>query len=160
GAVAIIRLSGPRAREIAQSLWHPANAAPLVPRRLQLGEIRDPAGGTPVDRALCVLMPAPHSLTGEDVAELHCHGGVYVVRRVVGLAMAAGARYAEPGEFSRRAFLNGRIDLTEAEAIADLIAARGESALRQALAHLGGALAERVNGLRAQVIAIRAHLEA
>jgi tRNA modification GTPase len=160
GAVAIIRLSGPRAREIAQSLWHPANPAPLVPRRLQLGEIRDPAGGTPVDRALCVLMPAPHSLTGEDVAELHCHGGVYIVRRVVGLAMSAGARYADPGEFSRRAFLNGRVDLTEAEAIADLVAARGESALRQALAHLGGALADRVNSLRAQVIAIRAHLEA
>src|SRR5579863_3505453 len=160
GAVAIVRLSGPRALEIARMLWHPLRYAAPVPRRLYLGEIRDPQTGAPVDRALCVTMPGPQSLTGEDVAELHCHGGVYLVRRVIALAMAAGARYADPGEFSRRAFLNGRIDLTEAEAIADLVAARGESGLRQALSHLGGALADRVNGLRSQIVAIRAHLEA
>jgi tRNA modification GTPase len=161
GAVAIIRLSGPRAIEIAQKLWHPRRAAArFIPRQLRLGDIRDPGNGAMLDRAMCVMMPAPRSLTGEDVAELHCHGGVYVIRKVVALAAAAGARLAEPGEFSRRAFLNGRIDLTEAEAIADLIDARGANALRQSLAHLAGALAARVHGLRQQVIAIRAHLEA
>jgi tRNA modification GTPase len=160
GAVAIVRLSGPRAIEIARTLWRPGRDGEILPRRLYLGEIRDPKTGTALDRALCVIMPAPNSLTGEHVAELHCHGGVYLTRRVVALAMALGARMADPGEFSRRAFLNGRMDLTEAEAVADLVSARGESALRQALAHLGGALAERVEGLRRQVVGIRAHLEA
>jgi len=167
GAVAIVRLSGPRAFEIARTLWHPLRQGSSEPAersvegwRLRLGEIRDPQGGFTLDRALCVLMPGPRSLTGEDVAELHCHGGVYLVRRIIALATAAGARMAEPGEFSRRAFLNGRIGLTEAEAVADLISARSENALKQAIAHLDGALAQRVNGLRKQVIAIRAHLEA
>jgi tRNA modification GTPase len=109
---------------------------------------------------MCVLMPGPRSLTGENIAEIHCHGGVYLVRKIVALAAAEGARIAEPGEFSRRAFLNGRIDLTEAEAIADLIDARSASALHQSLTHLAGALAARVHKLREQVIAIRAHLEA
>ena len=161
GAVAIVRLSGPRAIEIARLLWHPLarSLGDLAPRRLYLGEIRDPANDAPIDRAMLAIFPAPRSLTGEDVAELQCHGGAYLVRRVVALATAAGARLAEPGEFSRRAFLNGRIDLTEAEAIADLIAARGEAGLRMALAQIAGALADRVTGLRRQVIAIRAHLE-
>jgi tRNA modification GTPase len=175
GAVAIVRLSGPRAIEIARTLWHPLRHASAEPGprsdvsadvrsldrwRLHLGEIRDPQTGTPLDQALCVLIPGPRSLTGEDVAELHCHGGIYLVRRIVALATAAGARIAEPGEFSRRAFLNGRIGLTEAEAVADLVNARGETALRQAIAQLDGALAARVGGLRRQVIALRAHLEA
>jgi tRNA modification GTPase len=160
GAVAIVRLSGPRAIEIARAIWQSAYGGDLIPRRLCLGEIRDPATGASVDRALAVLMPAPRSLTGEDIVELQCHGGPYLVRRVVGLALGLGARMAEPGEFSRRAFLNGRMDLTEAEAVADLVAARSEGALRQALSQLGGALAQRVSRLRGELVAIRAHLEA
>ncbi len=164
GAVAIVRLSGPQAHRIAQTIWSPLKerAATLrLPRgRLRLGELRDPACGAVIDRAMAVFFEAPRTLTGEHVAELHCHGGPYLVRRVVGLAMAAGARFAEPGEFTRRAFLNGRIDLTAAEAIRDLVEARGERALTLAVAQLGGALAARVEGLRAQVISIRAHLEA
>src|SRR5665213_1772670 len=116
GAVAIVRLSGPRAIEIARRLWHPLarslSSKDLTPRRLYLGEIRDSVTHSPIDRAMIVLFPAPRSLTGEDVVELQCHGGAYLVRRIVGLATGAGARLAEPGEFSRRAFLNGRIDLT------------------------------------------------
>jgi tRNA modification GTPase len=165
GAVAIVRLSGPDAHRIASALWHPlgrrAAAAPCPPPgRLQLGELRDPGRGVTIDRAMAVFFAAPRTLTGEPVAELHCHGGTYLVRRVIGLAIAAGARVAEPGEFTRRAFLNGRIDLTAAEAIRDLVEARGERALALAVAQLGGALATRVAGLRAQVISIRAHLEA
>jgi len=159
GAVAIIRLSGPRAIAIAHALWHSLAPNP-APRELRLGEIRDPSTGATLDRAMCAIFPAPRSLTGEDVAELHCHGGVYLVRRILALAADAGARIAEPGEFTRRAYLNGRIDLTAAEAIADLVEARGEAALTQAIAQLGGALADRVEGLREKVIAIRAHLEA
>src|SRR3990172_8155930 len=125
GAVAIVRLSGPRAIDILHRLWHQMRAGEIEPRRLILGEIRDPATGAAIDRALAVVMPAPASLTGEDVVELQCHGGTFIVRRVLGLAIAEGARMAECGEFSRRAFLNGRMDLTEAEAVADLVAAQG-----------------------------------
>jgi tRNA modification GTPase len=164
GAVAIVRLSGPQAHRIAQAIWRPLKgraAQARLPRgRLRLGELHDPARGVAIDRAMAVFFAAPRTLTGEPVAELHCHGGAYLVRRVTGLAIAAGARFAEPGEFTRRAFLNGRIDLTAAEAIRDLVEARGERALTLAIAQLGGALAARVEGLRAQVISIRAHLEA
>lgn len=164
GAVAIVRLSGPQAHRIALTIWHPlprraAASCPPPHGRLRLGELRDPERGV-IDRAMAVFFAAPRTLTGEPVAELHCHGGTYLVRRAIGLAIAAGARLAEPGEFTRRAFLNGRIDLTAAEAIRDLIEARGERALALAIAQLGGALAARVEGLRAQVISIRAHLEA
>src|SRR5215469_5054413 len=161
GAVAIIRLSGPRAIEIALKLWHATpQSAHISPRRLYLGEICDPRTGRMLDRAMGVIMPGPRSLTGENIAELHCHGGTYLVRKIVALATAEGARVAQPGEFSRRAFLNGRIDLTEAEAVADLIEARDASALHQGAAQLAGALSARIKRLRQQVIAIRAHLEA
>jgi tRNA modification GTPase len=160
GAVAIVRLSGPKAREILDAIWRPLRGnAPMESRRLYLGDIIDPESRSHLDRAMAVFFPAPKSLTGEDVAELHCHGGSFLVRRVCGLAMRLGVRMAEPGEFTRRAFLNGRIDLTEAEAIADLVEARSDSALRQALEQLGGALAQKLNRLRRELIAIRAHLE-
>jgi len=159
GAVAIVRLSGPRAFEILDSIFRPAHCAELTPRMMRLGDVVDPATGTRIDRALAVVMRRPASLTGEDVAEIQCHGGPFVVRRIVALALDAGARMAEPGEFTRRAFLNGRIDLAEAEAVADIVAARSQSALATAIEQLSGALSARVAELRAQVVAIRAHLE-
>jgi tRNA modification GTPase len=159
GAVAIVRLSGSRAFEILDAIFRPARSAELAPRMMRLGDVVDPATGARIDRALAVVMPHPASLTGEDGAEIQCHGGPFVVRRIVALALDAGARIAEPGEFTRRAFLNGRIDLAEAEAVADIVAARSDSALAIALAQLSGALSARVAELRAQVIAIRAHLE-
>lgn len=159
GAVAIVRLSGPRAAGILREIWRPDHDGELKGRRLYLGEIRDPQTGAAVDRALAVIMPGPRSLTGEDVTELHCHGGPFLLRRVLGLALARGARMADPGEFSRRAFLNGRIDLSAAEAVADLVAAGSEGALQQALDQLSGALAQRVERMRGEVIAIRAQLE-
>ncbi len=160
GAVAIVRISGPDATKILTSIWRPVSEKALRPRALSLGDVVDPATGTQIDCALATIMRAPRSLTGEDVAEIQCHGGSYVARRIIALAMTRGARMAEPGEFSRRAFLNGRIDLAEAEAVADLVDARSEAALRQALAQLSGALSERVGRLRDEVIGIRAHLEA
>src|SRR5580704_15231245 len=159
GAVAIVRLSGPRALEILDAIFRPSYSAGLTPRMMRLGDVVDPATGARIDRALAVVMPHPASLTGEDVAEIECHGGQFVVRRIVAMAVEAGARLAEPGEFTRRAFLNGRIDLAEAEAVADIVAARSDSALAIAIAQLSGALSARVAELRAQVIAIRAHLE-
>jgi tRNA modification GTPase len=160
GAVAIVRLSGVHATQIAMALWLTQGSAVPRPRHLSLGEIRDPQTCAIIDRAMCVVMPGPASLTGEDVVEFHCHGGPYIVRRVVGMAIAAGARMAERGEFSRRAFLNGRINLIEAEAVAELTNVRSEGALQQAIAQLSGALTQRVERLRSGVIATRAHLEA
>ena len=160
GAVAIVRLSGPRACEILDAIFRPARRAEkITPRMMRLGEVVDPATGARIDRALAVVMRRPASLTGEDVAEIQCHGGPFIVRRIVALALDAGARLAEPGEFTRRAFLNGRIDLAEAEAVADIVAARSESALAIAIEQLSGALSARVAELRAQIVAIRAHLE-
>ncbi len=157
GAVAIIRLSGPRAFEILRAIWHPAREG--SPREMVVGDVIDPATGAHLDRAMAVVFPKPKSFTGEDVAELHCHGGSYLTRRIVAVAISHGARIAEPGEFTRRAFLNGRIDLAEAEAVADLISARSESGLKQALAQLSGNLSKKIQGLRKKVINIRAHLE-
>jgi tRNA modification GTPase len=159
GSVAIVRLSGPMTAEILRNMWRPLTSDRLEPRRLYLGDIVDPKTHAHIDRAMAVFFPNPHSLTGEDVAELQCHGGSYLVRRITGLAMHLGARIAEHGEFTRRAFLNGRIDLTEAEGIADLVNARGESALKQAISHLTGVLADKITGLRRSLISIRAHLE-
>lgn len=160
GAVAILRLSGPKALQVLRDIWKPLLDDELSPRKLYLGDIIDPETGAQLDRAMAVFFTKPRSLTGEDVAELQCHGGSYLVRRIVSLAMRFGARMAEPGEFTRRAFLNGRMDLTEAEAVADLVEARSEIGLKQAISQLTGALGEKVKGLRRQVIGIRAHLEA
>src|SRR5260370_6368057 len=121
GAVAIVRLSGPRAFEILHSIFRPSHSGELTPRMLRLGDVIDPASGVSVDRALAVTMPRAASLTGEDVAELQCHGGPFIVRRIMALATACGGRLAEPGEFTPRAFLNGRIDLAEAQAAAPLV---------------------------------------
>jgi tRNA modification GTPase len=159
GAVAIVRLSGPRAFAILAAIFRPAHPGEFAPRTMRLGDVIDPATGARIDRALAFVMPQPASLTGEDVAEIQCHGGQFIVRRIVAIAVAAGARVAEPGEFTRRAFLNGRIDLAEAEAVADIVSARSDSALANSLAQLTGALSARVAEMRAQVIAIRAHLE-
>src|SRR5271167_4833289 len=104
GAVAIVRLSGPRAFEILDAIFRPAHSAEMTPRMMRLGDVVDPATGARIDRALAVVIPQRASLTGEDVAEIQCHGGPFVVRRIVALAVTTGARIAEPREFTRRAF--------------------------------------------------------
>lgn len=159
GGVAIVRLSGPDSFRILREMWHGNPPGHLKPRRLYLGDIIDPETHTHLDRALAVRFPRPHSFTGEDVAELHCHGGVYLVRGVVALATRMGARMSEPGEFTRRAFINNKMDLTEAEALVDLINARSDRALQQALSQFTGVLREKIEGLRQKLISIRAHLE-
>lgn len=156
-AVAVIRISGPRSRDLLEALAPPLAA----PRRLALRAIRDPATGEELDRGLAVFMPGPHSFTGEDMAELHLHGGL-AVRRAVLRALAAfpGSAAAGPGDFTRRAFLNGRLDLTEAEGIADLVAAETEAQRRQALRQLDGALGRQVAAWREQAIDLLAGAEA
>jgi tRNA modification GTPase len=113
-----------------------------------------------VDEVLLTVMRAPRTYTREDVVEINCHGGMVPMRRVLGLALRYGARLAEPGEFTKRAFLNGRIDLLQAEAALDIIRARTEESERLALEQLGGALSARINGLRERLLGACAHLEA
>jgi tRNA modification GTPase len=157
GGVGIVRLSGPRAAEILETLI--GRAAP--PERLLVHCLaRDPGSGERLDEVLAVVMRAPRSYTGEDVAEIHGHGGALNLARLFRAALSAGARAAEPGEFTRRAFENGRLDLTRAEAVVSVIGAASERALRAAQAGLGGGLAARVGALRTAVLDLLAEVEA
>lgn len=155
----MVRLSGPRAGAIVSALVRPFPAAPDS-HRLYHGRVHHPGSGEPLDEVLACVMRAPRSFTGEEVGELHGHGGAANLAQLLEAARAAGARLAEPGEFTRRAFLAGRIDLSRAEAVAMKIAARSDRALRLAQAHADGALAERVAGFRRQVVEVLAEVEA
>lgn len=156
--VAVVRLSGPRALAALAAL---TGRGAWEPRRMEFVRFADPESGEAIDRGLAVAFPAPASFTGEDVAELHVHGAAAVLAKLTAtLARLPGLRWAEPGEFSRRAFDNGKIDLTAAEGLADLIAAETESQRRQALTQMDGALAARLEGLRGRAIAALAFVEA
>lgn len=160
GAIAIVRISGPEAVPIADSLFRSASGkclSELTPRAALLGELSD--GGPPIDRVVATCYLAPHSYTGENMVELACHGSPYVVERTLQLAIARGARLAERGEFTRRAFLNGKLDLVQAEAVADLINAQSEPQARVAFSQLKGELSRDVASLRAQLLELAALLE-
>lgn len=155
-AIAVVRLSGPGVLTVLQAL-----AGPLPPaRRASLRTLRDSAGEV-LDEALVLVFPSPASATGEDCGELHCHGGKAVVGAVcAALGAMPGLRAAEPGEFTRRAFLNGRIDLAQAESLGDLLAAETELQRSTAQAGFGGALSAEVEGWRREVLALSAMVEA
>jgi tRNA modification GTPase len=158
-AIALIRLSGPRSVEIADSAFRSAKRAAELPARFaQFGCIFD--GGRKLDDVLLTVFRAPASYTGEDVVEISCHGGVLVSRRILETFLRAGARSAEPGEFTQRAFLNHKLDLTQAEAVMDVISAETDLALRSATEQLEGRLGDRIRGLKQRVLEILAHIEA
>ncbi len=157
GALAIIRLSGPQAPDILQACT--GRIRPLAPRRATLVRVLS-ASGLVLDEVIATWFAAPASFTGEDVVELCCHGGLLVVRRVLERLLACGARPAEPGEFSRRAFENGRLDLTQAEAVMDVISAGSDLALRAAHNQLHGVLSRRVEAAADRLISVTAHVEA
>ncbi|MDO9632023.1 MAG: tRNA uridine-5-carboxymethylaminomethyl(34) synthesis GTPase MnmE, partial [Humidesulfovibrio sp.] len=159
GAVGIVRLSGPEAPALAQALFrspHPGFTG-LKPRRLHHGSLVD-ATGRVLDEVLVAFMPGPGSFTGEDVVELFCHGGPAVLRAVLEELLTRGARLATPGEFTLCAFLNGRLDLTQAEAVAEMIAAPTRAALHLAQMKLSGALSQRIAALREALESLRARL--
>jgi len=152
GGLAVIRLSGPRAESVLLDLFRPASPrVRLLSHRLYLGQLYG-LDGFVVDEVMVVIMRAPHSFTREDVVEVHCHGGPAVVHSILDLFMHSGIRMARPGEFTQRAFLNGRLDLSQAEAVADLIHAHSSGAARVALGQLQGKLARVVNDARQQLI--------
>jgi tRNA modification GTPase len=160
GSVAIVRVSGPDAEAIGQQLFSAPGEQLWESHRVLYGYVCDPASGERVDEALLLLMRAPRSFTRETVVEFHCHGGVISVQRVLELVLASGARRALPGEFSQRAFLNGRLDLTRAEAVSDLVTARSRRAAQLAMAGLDGGLQVRIAALRERLLDQLAELEA
>ncbi len=161
GSVAIVRLSGPEAEAIGRRLFRPAGQRQVWDsHRVLYGHVHDPASGECIDEVLLLLMRAPRSFTRETVVELHGHGGVIAVQRLLELVLAAGARRALPGEFSQRAFLNGRLDLTRAEALSDLVTARSRRAAQLAMAGLDGGLQRRIGELRGRLLDQLAELEA
>lgn len=156
GAIALVRLSGPEAAAILRRVA--PDTGPLGPRRPTLAEIRDPDDGRVVDRALVTRFVAPASYTGEDLVEISCHGGWLTPRMVIDACRRAGAREAEPGEFTKRAYLRGKLDLVQAEAIADLIEARSRALHDAALGQLERGLSRRVAGLRERLVGLEALL--
>ena len=160
GGIAIVRLSGPETETIISRIFKPARSGfPLESHKLNLGWILDPNTGAAIDQVLCSLMRGPHTYTREDVAEINTHGGPVVTQRILHLAISQGARLAEPGEFTRRAFLAGRIDLSQAEAVAELIAARSLAEAELAANQLDGGLRKQVEDFRETLIETLAHLE-
>lgn len=162
GGIAILRVSGPQAWPVGRALFSPRQPWPLRgprPWRFYLGDLVAPDGEL-LDQALGVFFRAPRSYTTQDLVELHCHGGPAVARRILAAALAQGCRLARPGEFTLRAFWGGRLDLSQAEAVAGLIAARSQGEARLALASLVGGLSQRLAPLRQTLVSAAARLEA
>jgi tRNA modification GTPase len=160
GGIGIIRVSGDQAAMVGTTIFQPVYSGGLVSHRFSFGAIRDNTTGEMVDEAMAVLMLAPRSYTREDVLELHCHGGWLVVERVLALVLSCGVRLADPGEFTRRAFLNGRIDLVQAEAVMDIIASKSEAALQLAQRQREGELSKRIEDVRVCLLNALALVEA
>jgi tRNA modification GTPase len=163
GGLAVIRLSGPEALAVAERSFvpigkHSRKPTEAVTHTIHYGKVT--RGGTVVDEVLCAVMRAPRTYTREDVVEITCHGGILSAKTVLDTVLENGARLAEPGEFTKRAFLNGRLDLAQAEAVADLIHSRTELALTAANEQLAGILSQRINQLRDDLMHTLAHIEA
>lgn len=164
GGIGIVRLSGPEAHSILRSIFRRGGRRSGTrnpqPYRLAYGHIVDPENNQVLDEVLVAYMPAPWTYTRQDVVEINCHGGIVPLRRVLELCLRHGARLAEPGEFTLRAFLNGRIDLAQAEAVLDIVQAKTAASLRVAIDQLDGRLSQEVRQIRAQLVDVLSWLEA
>jgi len=161
--IGIVRVSGLGAVGAVESIFKPTAGKPLgeLPdRRMNYGFIQDPGSGETIDEVLVVAMKAPNTYTREDVVEIHCHGGNIPVRKILGLVLEAGVRLAEPGEFTKRAFLNGRIDLSQAEAVMDIIQSKSEMGLKTAAAQLEGGLSKKLDAVKDRLLSIMSRIEA
>jgi tRNA modification GTPase len=161
GGIAVIRISGTESFEIGQEIFVNKNKNKpriIKDRYFYYGYIIDNDGNT-IDEVLMVQMAAPKTYTREDVVEIHCHGGMIPVRKIIELILTKGARLAEPGEFTKRAFLNGRIDLAQAEGVMDLISARSEEAARASLEQMEGTLSKKIRSIREDMLDLLAHIE-
>ncbi len=161
GGIGIVRMSGSKSQDILRSMFKTKSGKQLdhfENRRFYYGHIVD-SDGRIIDEVLVVVMKAPHSYTKEDIVEIHCHGGIIPLRQILKLAVKYGARLAEPGEFTKRAFLNGRIDLAQAEGIMELIYAKTEAQARASIQHMEGALSEKIRRIREKLLNVMAHIE-
>lgn len=161
GAIGIIRLSGAQAIEITDKIFTPANGKSLVdakPNTLHYGEVKDKEGNT-IDDVLISVFKAPHSYTGENSTEISCHGSRYILQQVLQRLIEVGCRQAEPGEYTRRAFMNGKMDLSQAEAVADLIASTNKATHKMALSQLKGHFSSELARLREQLLKMTSLLE-
>ncbi|MFP7170615.1 tRNA uridine-5-carboxymethylaminomethyl(34) synthesis GTPase MnmE [Terribacillus sp. 7520-G] len=159
GAIAIVRLSGAEAVAIAAKLFDGKKLTDVPSHTIHYGKLIDPATGEVAEEVMVSVMKAPKTFTREDVVEINCHGGLVSVNRVLELALQEGARLAEPGEFTKRAFLNGRIDLSQAEAVMDLIRAKTDRAMNVALKQMDGRLSRLIQKLRQELLETVAHVE-
>ena len=161
GGIGVIRISGPNAIQTAEAVFTPVNGRSLSASHgytAHYGRLRDKDGD--FDEAVATVFRAPHSYTGEDVVELSCHGGLYLVQRALRAALDRGAVLAEPGEFTKRAYLNGKFSLAQAESVMDLIGASGRQAARAALAGRDGVLSQKIDDIAAGLVDLAAHLAA
>lgn len=163
GGIGIIRISGPEALDAAGRIFVPASGKAIAEaptHTLHYGRIVRGGSGKPIDEVLVSVMRGPSSYTKEDVVEINCHGGALVAKQVLKAALAAGCRLAEPGEFTKRAFLNGRIDLSQAEAVMDIINAQTQLSLDASMHQLKGDLSERIQRIKDGMLELMAHIEA
>ena len=160
GGIGIVRVSGPASLPIARSIFQTKSNGGLKSHRFSYGAVVHPDSGELLDEAMLVFMKGPNSYTREDVVEIQCHGGSLVVSRILSLVVAQGARLAEPGEFTKRAFLNGRIDLVQAEAVMDVISSRTEAALTLAQHQREGLLSQRIGVVKDGILYALAYVEA
>jgi tRNA modification GTPase len=160
GGIAIIRVSGPQAFDVADRIFHSrrGTASEFPSHTLHFGTIG--SNGVVIDQVMLAVMRAPRTYTKEDTIEINCHGGVLTARKILALCLQSGARLAEPGEFTKRAFLNGRLDLTQAEAVMDLIRAKSDRAHTAAIHEMEGHLSVKINQARDRLLTILAHIEA
>ncbi len=159
--IGIIRMSGPESREIAEKIFTTRSGKPIPlteANHIYYGFVKNVSRETS-DEVLVMNMPAPHSFTGEDTVEIDCHGGILMMKRVLEAVLSVGARMAEPGEFTKRAFLNGRIDLSQAEAVIDIINARNDHAIRTSVRQLKGSLSDKIIELRKIILEKTAYIE-
>src|SRR5690625_4881875 len=159
GAIAIVRLSGPKAIEITAKLFKGINLEEVESHTIHYGKIIDPETDRVTDEVMTSVMRAPKTFTREDIVEINCHGGIVAVNRVLEIVLNHGARLAEPGEFTKRAFLNGRIDLSQAEAVMDLIRAKSDKAMTVAMHQIDGRLSKLIQKLRQELLETVAHVE-
>ena len=163
GGIAVIRVSGPTATTIVDSVFAPFKQANAIVNRkshtLTYGQIVDPQSKEVVDEVVVSLFKAPHSFTGEDVIEISCHGSLYIQQRILDILLDNGCRLADHGEFTRRAFANGRMDLSQAEAVADLIASQNAAAHRLAMSQMKGSISRKLSELREQLLTMTSLLE-
>jgi tRNA modification GTPase len=158
--IGIVRMSGPEARKIAEKIFRPRNPVDsFQSHRLYLGHLIDPASGAPIDEVLVSFMAAPHTYTREEVVEINSHSGPLLLEQILKVLLGEGARLAKPGEFTFRSFMNGRMDLTQAEAIMDLINAQSERGLQLASNQIHGRLRAEIERLRQKAVDILAHIE-